>query len=338
MQQKNLGRTGLKVSELCLGAMSFGGPTDEQTAHRMLDHFVEAGGTFVDTADAYHGGASEEILGRWLARRRRDDLVIATKAYFAMGSAPNDGGAGRKHLLSAVEASLRRLRTDHIDLYQIHLFDDATPIEETLGTLDGLVRAGKVRFLGASNYAGWQVQKSVDVARSRGWEPFACLQPLYNLLDREAEWDLVAVSEAEGLGVLPWSPLRGGWLTGRYRRGMAGPPAGSRVDTDPDAGGWPEAWATYANERTWNVLDALVDVAGKTGRSPAQVALRWLMQRPAVTAPIVGARTLDQLADNLAAAAGEPLDDEHLDRLTAASDRPLPYPFGLLAQFVRRAG
>jgi aryl-alcohol dehydrogenase-like predicted oxidoreductase len=237
MEYTYLGRTGLKVSELCLGTMHFGGRTDEATAHRMLDRFVAAGGTFIDTADVYGAGASEEIIGRWLARQSRDNLVIATKAYGEMGPGPNDAGAGRKHLLGAVEASLRRLRTDHLDLYQMHVFDDATPIEETLSTLDGLVRAGKVRFLGASNYAGWQLQKSIDLARQHGWEPFACLQPLYNLLDRETEWDLVPVCQNEGVGIIPWSPLRGGWLSGRYRRGMAAAPAGSRVDVQAAAGG-----------------------------------------------------------------------------------------------------
>ncbi|WP_030161941.1 aldo/keto reductase [Glycomyces sp. NRRL B-16210] len=335
MENRYLGRTGLKVSALCLGTMSFGGATDEETAHRMLDRFVEAGGTFIDTADVYSAGVSEEILGRWLERQSRDDLVIATKAYGDMGTGPNDGGAGRKHLLSAVEASLRRLRTDYIDLYQVHVFDDATPIEETLATLDGLVRAGKVRFLGASNYAGWQLQKSIDLARARDWEPFACLQPLYNLLDRETEWDLVPVCRGEGVGIIPWSPLRGGWLSGRYRKDMAAPPEGSRADKAPDAGGWPEAWGVYANDRTWSVVDALLEIAEKTGRSPAQVALRWLMDRPGVTAPIIGARTMAHLEDNLGAAEA-PLDSEHTERLTAVSELPRPYPFGLLERFKRR--
>jgi aryl-alcohol dehydrogenase-like predicted oxidoreductase len=335
MEYRYLGRTGLKVSELCLGTMSFGGGTDEATAHRMLDRFVDVGGTFIDTADVYSAGVSEEIVGRWLERRSRDDLVIATKAYGGMGPGPNDSGTGRKHLLSAVEASLRRLRTDYIDLYQTHVFDDGTPMEETLSTLDGLVRSGKVRFLGASNYAGWQLQKSIDLAHRHGWEAFSCLQPLYNLLDREAEWDLVPVSQNEGVGIIPWSPLRGGWLSGKYRRDMDGPPPGSRVDADPDAGGWPEAWQTYANDRTWDVIDTLVDVAEKTGRSPAQVALRWILQRPGVTAPIIGARTPEQLEDNLATA-DSPLSDEHMDLLTKVSDRSLPYPFGLLSRFRRR--
>jgi aryl-alcohol dehydrogenase-like predicted oxidoreductase len=335
MEYRYLGSTGLKVSELCLGTMHFGSQTDEPTAHQMLDRFVEAGGTFIDTADVYGAGASEEILGRWLARQPRDNLVIATKAYGAMGPGPNDGGAGRKHLISAVEASLRRLRTDYIDLYQVHVFDDATPMAETLSTLDGLVRAGKVRFLGASNYAGWQLQKSVDLARQHGWEPFTCLQPLYNLLDREAEWDLIPVCQNEGIGIIPWSPLRGGWLAGKYRRGMDAPPAGSRADVRAVDGGWPEAWETYANDRTWDVVDAVVEVAEKTGRTPSQVALRWLMQRPGVTAPIIGARTMEQFEDNLAAA-GASLADEHMQRLTAVSDRPLPYPYGLLTRFRRR--
>jgi aryl-alcohol dehydrogenase-like predicted oxidoreductase len=335
MEYRFLGRTGLKVSELCLGTMLFGNPTDEATAHQMLNRFVEAGGTFIDTADIYGRGASEEIVGRWLERRPRDDLVIATKAYCATGQGPNDEGSGRKHILSSVEASLRRLRTDYIDLYQIHVFDNATPLDETLSTLDSLVSSGKVRFLGASNYAGWQLQKSIDLAGHRGWERFVCLQPLYNLLDRESEWDLIPICLSEGLGVIPWSPLRGGWLTGRYRRGMDVPPSGSRVDVDPDGGGWPESWQTYANERTWDVIDALVEIAEETGRSPAQVALRWVMQRPGVTAPIVGARTLAQLEDNLKAA-DSPLSDEHMERLTKVSDRPQPYPFGMLSRFRRR--
>jgi aryl-alcohol dehydrogenase-like predicted oxidoreductase len=337
MEYRFLGRTGLRVSELCLGTMSFGGWTDETVAHRMLDRFVGRGGTFIDTADVYGAGASEEILGRWLRRQGRDDLVIATKAYGDMGPGPNDGGAGRKHLLSAVEASLRRLGTDHIDLYQIHAFDDGTPIEETLSTLDGLVRAGKVRYIGASNFAGWQLQKSVDLARQHGWEALASLQPLYNLLDREAEWDLLPICRAEGLAVLAWSPLRGGWLTGRYHRDMAGPEPGSRADADPDAKGWPEAWQTYATERTWRIIDALLEVAEQSGGSPAQVALRWVMHTPPGVIPIIGARTVEQLDDNLGAA-DQPLADEHLARLTAVSDRPLPYPFGLLDRFRRRRG
>jgi aryl-alcohol dehydrogenase-like predicted oxidoreductase len=210
VEYRYLGSSGLRVSELCLGSMTFGNGADESTSHRLMDRFVEAGGNFIDTADVYADGRSEEIIGRWLARRNRDDLVIATKLFWPTGSGPNDHGAGRKHILAAVHASLRRLGTDHIDLYQVHAFDEATALEETLSTLDGLVRAGTVLHLGASNYAGWQLQKSVDVARQRGWERFVALQPLYNLLDREVEQDLVPVCRNEGVDMIPWAPLRGG--------------------------------------------------------------------------------------------------------------------------------
>jgi aryl-alcohol dehydrogenase-like predicted oxidoreductase len=334
MEYLYLGRTGLRVSELCLGAMSFGGDSDEQTSVRMLDRFVEAGGTFIDTADVYNAGASEEILGRWLRTQRRDDLVVATKVYGDMGPGPNDGGTSRKHILTAVEASLRRLGTDYIDLYQVHVFDDGTPLEETLATLDKLVSSGKVRYLGASNYAGWQLQKSVDVARHLGLEPYACLQPLYNLLDRDAELELVPVCEREGLGLIAWSPLRGGWLSGKYRRGATGAIPGTRVD-EASRQGRSEAWSAYDNEHTWGVIDVLHAVAEEAGRSPAQVALRWVAQRPGVTAPIVGARTLQHFEDNLGAA-GWRLDADQMARLDAASERPLRYPYDVLKKFVRR--
>jgi aryl-alcohol dehydrogenase-like predicted oxidoreductase len=332
MDDRFLGRTGLRVSELCFGTMMFGERADEQTSHRLLDRFVDAGGTFIDTADVYGCGRSEEILGSWLKGRARDDLVIATKVY---GEAYPGGpvqGTGRKHVLAAVEASLRRLGTDYIDLYLAHVFDDATPQEETLSTLDTLVTSGKVRFVGASNYTGWQLQKAVDLARQHGWEPYVVLQPQYNLLRREAEWELIPVCRNEGLGVVPWAPLAQGWLSGRYRRGMTGPPEGTRVAESGD-------WADHDTEPTWRVLDALHEVAAEIGRPPAQVALRWLLQRPGITAPTVGATTLDQLEDNLGAT-GWSLTDEQMGRLTSASDPTLPYPYDILSlpQFRRRTG
>jgi aryl-alcohol dehydrogenase-like predicted oxidoreductase len=197
--------------------------------------------------------------------------------------------------------------------------------------LDRLVTSGKVRYLGASNYSGWQLQKAVDLSRQHGWEPFACLQPLYNLLDRDTEWELIPVSQNEGLGVIPWSPLRGGWLTGKVRRGMTAPPAGTRLEAASEQG-WSEQWGSYDNEHTWSLLDTLFAVADEVGRTPAQVALRWLLHQPAVTAPIVGARTMEQLEANLGAA-GWALDDKHLAQLTQASEKPLPYPY----QFIRDA-
>ena len=331
MQQRYLGRTGLKVSELCLGAMTFGRETSEAESYQMLDRFVEAGGNFIDTADVYTEGVSEAILGRWLKHQPRQALVIATKVRFGTGSGPNDIGLSRKHILAGVEDSLMRLDTDYIDLYQIHGWDPGTPLEETLQTLNGLVQSGKVRYIGASNVTAWQLQKAIDISRHNGWEPFSCLQPLYNLLDRELEWDLVPVCLNEGVGIIPWSPLRGGWLSGKYQRGMEKPPDGTRIE---EAGkrGWSESWDAYANERTWTIIDNLQDVAAQTGKSVAQVALNWLLTMPGVTAPIIGARTMKNLEDNLGAT-GWSLTASQMAQLDLASQKPLPYPHNMIAGF-----
>lgn len=219
MNYRCLGKTGLKVSELCLGTMTFGRETNEEVSHQMLSRFVEARGNFIDTADLYGQGVSEEIIARWLEGKPRDDFVIATKVYGATGDGPNDVGLSRKHILAGVEASLRRLNTDYIDLYQAHVWDSFTPLHETLSTLDGLVRSGKVRYIGASNFTGWQLQKAIDMSRQMRWEPFICLQAQYNLLCCSTEWEPLPVCQNEGLGMIAWSPLRGGWLSGKYRRG-----------------------------------------------------------------------------------------------------------------------
>ena len=328
MDYRFLGRTGMKVSELCLGAMTFGREASEEESYRMMDSFAEAGGNFIDSANVYSRGISEEITGKWLKKQHRQDWVVATKVRFPMGDGPNEVGLSRKHILDAVEASLRHLRTDFIDLYQVHAWDSATPLEETLSTLDGLVRAGKVRYLGVSNFAAWQLQKAIDLSKMHGWEPFACLQPLYNLLDRELEWELAPVCINEGVGIIPWSPLRGGWLSGKYQRGMQAPLQGTRVE-DAEKNNWGEAWNKYNNNRTWNVLDALHVTAIRSGKKPAQVALRWLLQKPGVTAPIIGARTLEQLETNLGATGWE-LTCEDMQTLDAASEKELPYPVELV--------
>jgi aryl-alcohol dehydrogenase-like predicted oxidoreductase len=328
MNYRFLGKTGLKVSELCLGAMTFGREADEETSRRIIDRFVAAGGNFIDTADVYTRGISEEIVGRWLKGKVRDDFVIATKVRFPMGEGPNEVGLSRKHILAGVEASLGRLGTNYLDLYQVHCWDSATSLEETLSTLDSLVKTGKVRYIGASNYSGWQLQKAIDLSRQMGWEPFTCLQPLYNLLDRATEWELLPVCQNEGLGLIPWSPLRGGWLSGKYRRGMSAPLEGSRVKT-AEVQGWSESWSAYNNEHTWSVLDALFAVAEEVGKAPAQVALNWLLQRPGVTAPIIGARTLEQLESNLGAT-GWALSQEQMTRLTQVGEQPLPYPYNFI--------
>ncbi len=329
MDYRFLGRTGLKVSELCLGAMTFGRETPEEESYALLSRFVAAGGNFIDTADVYSRGISETILGRWLKRQSRHGLVIATKVRWPMGDGPNDVGLSRKHILASVEDSLRRLDTDYIDLYQIHGWDPGTPLEETLSTLHSLVQSGKVRYIGASNVTGWQLQKAVDLSQHMGWEAFCCLQPLYNLLDRAVEWELLPVCANEGIGVIPWSPLRGGWLSGRYFRGMTAPPEGSRVEA-AEKHGWSESWSAYATEQTWAVLDTLFAVAQEVGKTPPQVALRWLLQRPGVTAPILGVRTMRHLEDNLGAM-GWTLDAERMDRLTTVGEVPLPYPHSFLA-------
>ncbi|MBN1246701.1 MAG: aldo/keto reductase [Anaerolineae bacterium] len=333
MDYRFLGNTGLQVSELCLGSMTFGWTTSKEDSFRALDRFVETGGNFIDSADVYAGGASEMIVGEWLRSRSRDDLVIATKVRFSTGEDPNAIGLSRKHIVAAMEASLRRLQTDYIDLYQVHAWDNRTPLAETLRTLDDLVTAGKVRYIGASNYTGWQLQKAIDLSRQLGLEPFVSLQPLYNLLDRSTEWELVPVCQNEGLGIIPWSPLRGGWLAGKYHRGMEAPVKGSRVEMAEERG-WGETFTDYATEHTWHLLDVLYAIADECDREPAQVAIRWLMQRPGVTAPIIAARTLKHLESNLGAT-GWALTDDQMTRLNAASDRPLPYPYDHINRVLR---
>ena len=325
MNFRFMGRTGLKVSSLCLGAMTFGGDASEAVSFKIMDRFVAAGGNFIDTANVYGQGISEQIVGRWLQTQKRDDLVIATKVRFPMGEGANDVGLSRKHILASVETSLKRLQTDYIDLYQVHCWDQATPLAETLSTLDGLVRAGKVRYIGASNYSGWQLQRAIDLSRQMGWEPFSCLQPLYNLLDRSTEWELIPVCENEGLGVIPWSPLRGGWLSGKFTRGMTSPLDGTRIKKAEELG-WSESWSRYNTEHTWTVIDTLLAIAKECGKSPAQVALNWVLNQPGVTAPIIGARNLEQLEDNLGAI-GWALAPAQTEKLIAASDVLLPYPY-----------
>jgi len=328
MRYRSLGNTGLKVSELGLGAMTFGRETDETSSIAILDKFATAGGNFIDTADVYGAGASESIVGRWLSDRDRDEFVVATKARWPTSERPNDVGLSRRHLLKAISDSLRRLRTEYVDLYQVHAWDWATPLEETLSTLNTIVVKGLARYVGASNFAAWQLQKAVDTAKANRWEPFVSLQPLYNLLDREVEWELIPLCGAEKLGVLPWSPLRGGWLTGKLRAGMSAPPAGTRVHTAGEMG-WGESWSAYNVPRTWEVLAALEAVAAEEGRTIAQMALNWLLDRPGITAPIVGARTIDQLEANLGAV-GWTMDQRHRSLLDKASARPLPYPYNII--------
>ena len=329
MDYRTLGRSGCAVSSLTLGTMTFGKETDEPGSHAQLDAFVEAGGNLVDTADVYTAGTSEEIIGRWLAKadpEKRDRVVLATKGRFPMGDDVNDLGLSRRHLQRALDDSLRRLGVENVDLYQVHSWDPVTPLEETLGTLDDFVRQGKVRYVGLSNYTGWQVQKTVALAKEHGWASPVTLQPQYNLLVRELEWEIVPSCLDAGLGLLPWSPLGGGWLTGKYTRDER-PSGATRLGEDPSRG--VEAYDRRSSkQRTWDVVDAVREVAEGRGVSMAQVALAWLVDRPAVTSVILGARTMEQLTDNLGAA-GLHLSAEETARLDAASDPgAADYPYG----------
>lgn len=329
MQYRNLGSSGCAVSVFALGTMTFGAETDEKGSHDQLDRFVEAGGNLVDTADVYSSTASESIIGRWLAQRPahvRDAIVIATKGRFPTGDGPNDLGLSRRHLSRAIDASLRRLGVEQIDLYQVHSWDPLTPVEETLRALDDAIRAGKLAYVGLSNFTGWQVQKAVDVADARNLSRPVTLQPQYNLLTREIEWELVPACLSEGLGLLPWSPLSGGWLTGKYRRDQQ-PAGATRLGENPDRG-VESYYRRSPQQRTWDVLDAVESVATPRGATMAQVALSWLKDRPAVSSVIIGCRTLEQLEDNLHAA-DLCLTAEETARLNTASDPgAADYPYG----------
>jgi aryl-alcohol dehydrogenase-like predicted oxidoreductase len=317
---RRLGRTGLKVSNLCLGAMTFGNREwgcDEGTSRKIVDRFLDAGGNFIDTADVYSNGVSEEITGRAI-REKRAQVILATKVAGPMGRGPNDLGLSRRHVLDAVDASLRRLGSEWIDLYQVHAYDPTTPLDETLRALDDCVRAGKVRYLGCSNYSAWQLMKATALARELGTARYDCLQPQYSLACRTIEREHLPLCLEEGIGVIPWSPLGGGLLTGKIRRGGE-PPRGTRASVDPN-------WERFRNERSLAIAEAVVEVAARIGRTPSQVALAWVASRPGVTAPIFGARTLEQLEENLGAADLE-LDAEACRRLDDVSKLELVYPY-----------
>ncbi|MCJ2090160.1 aldo/keto reductase [Methylobacterium sp. E-005] len=326
MEHRYLGRSGLKVPVLSFGAGTFGGTgplfgawgnTGVAEARRLVDICIEAGVTLFDTADVYSHGASEEVLGAAL-KGRRGQVLISTKTGLPMGDGPNEAGTSRHRLIRAVEDALRRLGTDHIDILQLHAFDAATPVEEVLSTLDALVRAGKVRSVGVSNFAGWQIMKALALADRHGWPRYVAHQVYYSLIGRDYEWDLMAIAADQGVGALVWSPLGWGRLTGRIRRGTPLPDRSRLHET-----------ASYGppvdEEKLYRVVDALEVVALETGRSVPQVALNWLIQRPTVCSVIIGARDADQLRDNLGAV-GWSLTAEQIAGLDAASETAVPYP------------
>lgn len=327
MEYRRLGASGLLVPALSFGAGTFGGrgelfsawgDTDAQQARRLVDISLDAGVTLFDTADVYSDGASEEVLGEAI-RGRRDRLLLSTKAGLPTGPGPFDAGTGRARLVSAVDAALRRLGTDYIDLFQLHAFDAGTPVDEVLAALDLLVRAGKIRYVGASNFAGWQLMKSLAAADRHGFPRYVAHQVYYSLVGRDYEWDLMALGRDQGVGAVVWSPLGWGRLTGKIRRGQP-LPAGSRLHTTAEAG------PPVNDELLYDVVDVLDEIAAETGRTVPQIALNWLLTRPTVATVIVGARNEEQLRQNLGAV-GWRLDDEQLARLDRASAVTPPYPY-----------
>jgi aryl-alcohol dehydrogenase-like predicted oxidoreductase len=334
MKYRNLGSSGVKVSNLCLGAMTFGeadeksfmhkAGSDEATAHAVIDRAVAAGINFIDTADVYgQDGLSERVLGNWfVARGSRDRIVLATKFRFTMGDGPNRSGASRYRIMKCVDDSLRRLRTDRIDLYQIHMQDITVPEDETVRALDDLVRAGKVLYIGCSNYAAYRLMRSLWLSRTHHWAAFVTLQAQYSLLVRDLEREHVPLCRDEGLGILPWSPLAGGFLTGKFERGKP-PQSGTRL-------GEKDRLARYDLERNWKILDAVRGVASETGSTPSAVSIAWLLARPQVTSVIFGARSVEQLDANLAAAELA-LTPTQLAALDQASAFDLGYPYSFIS-------
>lgn len=320
MEYRRLGKTGLKVSELCLGTMTFGWTTDEKNAYAVLNASFEVGINFIDTADIYSrwhpgnpGGVAEKFIGTWLRGKSRDQIIVATKVRGPMGDGPNDQGLSRAHILNAVEASLRRLRTEYIDLYQLHFPDDETPIEETLRALDDLVGQGKVRYIGASNFPAWQMMKALWTSAEHQLARFMCVQPHYNLVWRaEFERELRDVCRTEGLGVIPYSPLQGGFLTGKYRRAAPLPPGARGTGND-------RMTRFLDDDRNMVLLDAMQEIAAARGKTVAQIALAWLLADPIVTSPIIGANTVVQLNELLGAVSFRlsEEDKKRLDELTA---------------------
>jgi aryl-alcohol dehydrogenase-like predicted oxidoreductase len=327
MDYRYLGASGLKVPVLSLGTGTFGGQgplfsawgnTDAREARRLIDICLEAGVTLFDTADVYSSGASEEVLGEAI-RGRRDQTIISTKTALPMGDGPNDAGASRSRLIKAVDDSLQRLGTDYVDLLQLHAFDANTPVEEVLSTLDDLVRAGKVRYIGASNFSGWQLMKSLAASEKRGYPRYVVHQAYYSLIGRDYEWELMPLGIDQGVGALVWSPLGWGRLTGKLRRGQPLPEQ-SRLHETADFG------PPVDEERLYQIVDVLDEIGQETGKSVPQIAINWLSTRPTVSSVIIGARNEEQLRQNLGAV-GWSMTPEQIKRLDAASEVSAPYPY-----------
>lgn len=337
MRFKQLGRSGLVVSDLCLGTMIFGEesvrgtPPDE--AERMIHHFIDAGGNFIDTADVYAGGHSEEILGKAL-QGKRDQVVLATKVRSRTGMGQNDAGLSRYHIMHNVDASLHRLKTDHIDLYYMHVWDPLTPLDESLRAFDDLVAAGKVRYIGVSNFKAWQLMKALAVSNAHGWVRFIAGQYQYSLVKRDIEYEFTDLCATEGISITSWSPLGGGFLSGKYSSERTPEDANEgRIATTPAQN--EESWERRSTERNWRILEVVRNVARSRGASESQVALAWLRARQIVASVIIGVRTMEQLEDNLKAADLE-LNAEEMDQLDEASRLPELYPYRFIDIYGQR--
>lgn len=335
MQYKRLGNSGLLVSDLCLGTMIFGEEergTSPAEAKRIIDTFIDAGGNHLDTANVYVGGRSEEIVGEAI-KGKRENLIIATKTRFPMGAGKNQQGLSRHHIMNAVEASLRRLQIETIDLYYMHGIDPLTPLEESLRAFDDLVTAGKVRYIGVSNFKAWQVMKSMALSEANGWAKFVAGQYQYSLVKRDLEYEFLDLFESEGIGMTPWGPLGGGFLSGKYQRDQQPSSENGRIgNAQPEH---EESWERRNIERNWRIVDVVNEIAQERGASHSQIALAWVRAQPTVSSVIIGVRTMQQLEDNLGAAEMT-LTEEELARLDEVSQMPELYPYRMILDYMMR--
>lgn len=328
MEYRRLGRSGLAVSELCLGTMTFGKDTSETDSIDMIHRFLDRGGNFLDTADVYADGVSEEIVGKAI-KERRSDVVLATKVRFPNSKGINDVGLSRKHILDGVERSLRRLKTDYIDLYQMHVWDHLTPVEETLRTLDDLVSSGKVRYIGCSNFMAWQLMKSLAYSDFNRMVRYISIQPQYSLVNREMDREIIPLCLEEEVGIIPWAPLGGGFLSGKYAAAEV-PTEGRLKSVNGES-----SWKSRFTEKNFKILAGVQQIALARGKTPTQVALRWLLQREGITSPIFGARTLEQYEENMGALDWA-LDADEFERLDEVSALESEYPTRFLERFQRK--
>jgi aryl-alcohol dehydrogenase-like predicted oxidoreductase len=327
MQFRVLGKSGIVVSELCLGTMTFGNTTNEDDSTSMIHRFLDQGGNFLDTANVYVSGRSEEVVGNAI-KKRRADVILATKVRFSTANNVNHVGLSRKHILDGVEASLRRLNTDYIDLYQMHVWDHITPIEETLRTLDDLVSSGKVRYIGCSNFLAYQIMKSLGVSERNRYTRFISNQPQYSLISRQMDREVLPLCMEENIAVLPWAPIGGGFLTGKYGRGNV--PTEGRLTSKTGE----SSWDLRNSDKNFRILDEVLAIAAELDKTPAQVALNWLIHKQGITSPIFGARTLEQFDENMGAV-GWKLTDDHWNRLDTVSALEDDYPYRFIRKFKR---